>query len=80
MNEKATNKVKRIAVVGGGIGGLTFAIAMRHHGIDVDIYEQADELREVGLRSPYQLMPRASIITTGAWPRRLKRLRMKFQP
>ena len=48
MNDKETNKVKRIAVVGGGIGGLTFAIAMRHHGIDVDIYEQAEELREVG--------------------------------
>lgn len=50
MNEKGTQAVKRIAVVGGGIGGLTFAIAMRHHGIDVDvdIYEQAGELREVG--------------------------------
>lgn len=48
MHDKGTNKIKRIAVVGGGIGGLTFAIAMRHHGIDVDIYEQADELREVG--------------------------------
>lgn len=48
MNEKGTKKINRIAVVGGGIGGLTFAIAMRHHGIDVDIYEQADELREVG--------------------------------
>ncbi|MDY6929993.1 MAG: NAD(P)-binding protein, partial [Pseudomonadota bacterium] len=48
MNNKEINKVRRIAVVGGGIGGLTFAIAMRHHGIDVDIYEQADELREVG--------------------------------
>jgi len=48
MNAKGTNKLNRIAVVGGGIGGLTFAIAMRHHGIDVEIYEQADELREVG--------------------------------
>lgn len=48
MNAKGTNKLRRIAVVGGGIGGLTFAIAMRHHGIDVEIYEQANELREVG--------------------------------
>jgi salicylate hydroxylase len=48
VNERSANKVGRIAVVGGGIGGLTFAIAMRHHGIDVDIYEQAEELREVG--------------------------------
>lgn len=38
----------RIAVVGGGIGGLTLALALRRHGIDVDIYEQAGELREVG--------------------------------
>jgi salicylate hydroxylase len=48
MNEKGMNDVRRIAVVGAGIGGLTFAIAMRHHGIEVDIYEQAEELREVG--------------------------------
>lgn len=48
MSEQITRKINRIAVVGGGIGGLTFAIAMRHHGIDVDIYEQAEELREVG--------------------------------
>ena len=38
----------RIAVVGAGIGGLTLAIALRGHGINVDIYEQTDELREVG--------------------------------
>lgn len=41
MNEKGTKKINRIAVVGGGIGGLTFAIAMRHHGIDVDIYPES---------------------------------------
>ena len=38
----------RIAVVGAGIGGLTLAIALRAYGISVDIYEQTDELREVG--------------------------------
>jgi salicylate hydroxylase len=38
----------RIAVVGGGIGGLTLALALRAQGIEVDIYEQTDELREVG--------------------------------
>lgn len=48
MPHKEIKKIKRIAVIGGGIGGLTFAIAMQHHGIDVDIYEQANELREVG--------------------------------
>jgi salicylate hydroxylase len=39
---------RRIAVIGAGIGGLTLAIALRRHGIAVDIYEQTAELREVG--------------------------------
>ena len=39
---------RRIAVIGAGIGGLTFAIAARRYGIRVDIYEQTAELREVG--------------------------------
>ena len=39
---------RRIAVVGAGIGGLTLAVALREYGISVDIYEQTDELREVG--------------------------------
>tara|TARA_Y100000815_G_scaffold165826_1_gene150499 strand:+ start:206 stop:1432 length:1227 start_codon:yes stop_codon:yes gene_type:complete len=38
----------RIGVVGGGIGGLTTAIAMLRRGYDVSVYEQAAELREVG--------------------------------
>ena len=40
---------RRIAVVGAGIGGLTLAIALRRqYGLEVDIYEQTAELREVG--------------------------------
>ena len=39
---------RRIAVIGAGIGGLSLAIALRQHGIRVDIYEQTTELREVG--------------------------------
>ncbi|MPW22672.1 NAD(P)-binding protein [Paraburkholderia sp. CNPSo 3157] len=38
----------KIAIVGAGIGGLTLALALRAHGIDVELYEQTDELREVG--------------------------------
>jgi salicylate hydroxylase len=38
----------RIAVIGGGIGGLTLAIALRPYGLNVEIYEQTAELREVG--------------------------------
>src|SRR5262245_15121722 len=37
-----------IAVVGAGIGGLTAAVALRQAGFDVDVYEQAPELTEVG--------------------------------
>ncbi|MFF5992660.1 FAD-dependent oxidoreductase [Prauserella flavalba] len=37
-----------IAIIGGGIGGLTLALALRQHGITAEVFEQADELREVG--------------------------------
>src|ERR1700727_3631081 len=37
-----------VAIVGGGIGGLTAALALIRRGIDVDVYEQAPELRELG--------------------------------
>jgi 2-polyprenyl-6-methoxyphenol hydroxylase-like FAD-dependent oxidoreductase len=38
----------RIAVVGGGIGGLTLAIALARRGVPVAVYEQASEHREIG--------------------------------
>jgi salicylate hydroxylase len=38
----------KVAVVGGGIGGLVLALALRERGIDFEAYEQAEELREVG--------------------------------
>jgi salicylate hydroxylase len=37
-----------VLVAGGGIGGLTAALALLKRGFDVDVYEQAGELREVG--------------------------------
>ena len=37
-----------IAIVGGGIGGLAAALALIRRNIDVDVYEQAAELRELG--------------------------------
>lgn len=48
MRKVNSSKELRIAIVGGGIGGLTLAIALHRHGIACKIYEQADELREVG--------------------------------
>jgi salicylate hydroxylase len=38
----------RIAIVGGGIGGLTAALALRARGLDVTVFEQAEILREIG--------------------------------
>ncbi len=38
----------RVLIAGGGIGGLTAALALLKSGIDVEVYEQARELREVG--------------------------------
>jgi len=37
-----------ISIVGGGIGGLSAALALQHFGYRVRIFEQARELREVG--------------------------------
>jgi salicylate hydroxylase len=38
----------KVAVVGGGIGGLTAAVALRRAGFEVDVYEQAPQLTEIG--------------------------------
>lgn len=37
-----------VLIAGGGIGGLAAAAALLQRGVDVDVYEQARELREVG--------------------------------
>ena len=38
----------RISIVGGGIGGLTAALALQYFGYRVSVFEQARELREIG--------------------------------
>ncbi|MGA7665016.1 MAG: NAD(P)-binding protein, partial [Pseudolabrys sp.] len=38
----------RIALIGGGIGGLVAAIALRQRGLAPVVFEQADRLKEVG--------------------------------
>ena len=36
-------------VIGAGIGGLTTALALHEIGIEAEVYEQARELRELGV-------------------------------
>ena len=38
----------RVLIAGGGIGGVTTALAFRQRGIDAHLFEQADAFREVG--------------------------------
>lgn len=38
----------KVIIIGGGIGGLTAALALLQRGIDVEVYEQSDVLKEVG--------------------------------
>ena len=48
----------RIAVVGGGIGGLSAALSLLRAGFDVHVYEQARALGEIG--AGIQISPNAS--------------------
>ena len=38
----------RVAIFGGGIGGLTAAVALRQRGFEVSVYEQSPQLGEIG--------------------------------
>ena len=38
----------RAVVVGGGLGGMAAAVALTQAGMDVQVYEQARQLTEVG--------------------------------
>lgn len=50
----------RILIAGAGLGGLTAALALLRRGFDVDVFEQAGELREIG--AGIQLGPNGSRI------------------
>lgn len=38
----------KVIIIGGGIGGLSAALRLRRVGVQSDVFEQAEELREVG--------------------------------
>jgi salicylate hydroxylase len=42
------SKHGHVAIIGAGIGGLTAAFALLRRGIDVQVYDQANQLKEVG--------------------------------
>jgi salicylate hydroxylase len=48
MNMMTSTRCLRAAIVGGGIGGLSAANALRRRGIEVTVFEQARALGEVG--------------------------------
>src|SRR5712672_1490755 len=50
----------RVIIAGGGIGGLTTAIALRHQGIDALVLEQAEGMAEIG--AGIQLASNAAIV------------------
>ena len=50
----------RVAIIGGGIGGLTAAISLLPAGFDVQVYEQSRLLSEVG--AGINISPNASRI------------------
>src|SRR5262245_26148104 len=52
-----------VGVVGGGLGGLTAALALLRAGFDVHVYEQASTLHEVG--AGIQVSPNASRVLHG---------------
>ncbi|WP_181763989.1 FAD-dependent monooxygenase [Streptomyces albidus (ex Kaewkla and Franco 2022)] len=59
----ASSQSFEVTVVGGGLGGMTAALALRHRGIRVTVLEQAPELGEVG--AGIQTAPNASRILLG---------------
>ncbi len=60
MNSAMPGKAISVGIVGGGIGALAAALTLRRAGLDVDVYEQATALTEVG--AGIQISPNASRI------------------
>src|SRR5262245_58872766 len=58
----------RVLVIGGGIGGLAAAIAMRHAGFEVGVFERAPQLREVGAGLTLWTNAVKALRRLGAWP------------
>ena len=44
----SSGRSRRIVIIGGGIGGLAAAVALRQRGFEVHVYERASTIAEVG--------------------------------
>jgi salicylate hydroxylase len=48
MVQHSVQRRLRVAIIGAGIGGLAAAVALRQRGFEVELYERAEKLEEVG--------------------------------
>ncbi|MEA2988127.1 MAG: hypothetical protein QOG83_838 [Alphaproteobacteria bacterium] len=48
MRPGRADRPLRVIIIGGGIGGLTAAVALRQRGIEVEVHERSARLEEVG--------------------------------
>ena len=72
----------RIAIVGGGLGGLAAALFLRKAGLDATVYEQVSELREFGagiVVSPNMVRPLEALGLAGKLPEFAVRLEAAWE-
>lgn len=58
----------RALVIGGGIGGLAAAVALRQVGYDAAVFERAPELREIGAGLTLWTNAVKALVKLGVWP------------
>lgn len=58
----------KIAIIGGGIAGLTAALALFRRGVEAAVYEQTGALSEIG--AGVQMTPERDEGAVCPWPRR----------
>ena len=70
MDSQAFPKPFNLAIVGGGIAGLTLALALLKHNIPITIYESAAEFGEIGAGVGFEpAMVRICLLYTSPSPR-----------
>jgi 5-methylphenazine-1-carboxylate 1-monooxygenase len=61
---KAGAEIMRVVIAGAGIGGLTAALALHQAGIEAEVFEQASDVRELGVginMQPHSIKELASL-------------------